>query len=211
MVSPDAFTGVAALKHSLKPMASGDATAAARDTAAAAQGSASSIVGDNLLDAARQLFVKLFDGDSRPVVLYDGVCNMCNGAVDVAVSRDPDGTHFRFAALQSGIGRKLLTLCGRSPDDLSSMIVVQSDGTCLAKSDAALFVGRRLEGSPALSGVSEVASRLLPKAVRDLAYNALAKNRYRVLGRRDELRVGDKDKPTADRFLSDDGAGPIPA
>lgn len=146
--------------------------------------------------AAQSTFRKLFDGDTRPVVLFDGVCNMCNGAVDVALDRDPNGK-LRYSALQSDIGRRLLVFCGREADDLSSMLVVQPDGKCLSQSDAALFVGRQLDGP--LQGASEVACRILPKAVRDVAYGALAANRYRVLGQRQDVRVGKDGRD--DRFI----------
>lgn len=141
-------------------------------------------------EASQELFKKLFSGDQRPVVLYDGVCNMCNSAVDLALQKDPEGKKLRFAALQSDIGQGLLVFCGRRAEDLSSMIVVKPDGTCLAQSDAALFVGKQLDSSPLLKGASEVASQLIPKAVRDVAYDTLAANRYKVLGKRQELRVG---------------------
>jgi len=158
--------------------------------------------------APMELFAQLFQQDQRPVVLYDGVCNMCNKAVDVALEKDPRGRKLRFAALQSEVGRGLLVFCGRDAVDLSSMIVVRPDGTCLAQSDAALFVGKQLDGSPLLSGASRALSGLLPKAVRDVAYDTLAANRYKVLGRRGELRLGEDDR--SDRFLSGSGQ-PSPA
>jgi len=152
-------------------------------------------------DGSKSTFQQLFATDRRPVVLYDGVCNMCNRAVDVAADRDPEGNKFRFAALQSNVGRNLLVFCGRSADDLSSMVVVKNDGICLTESDAALFVGKALDTSPLIKGASSVVSGLIPKAVRDAAYGVVAGNRYRVLGRRDELRLGDDNR--ADRFVSD--------
>lgn len=123
------------------------------------------------------------------MVLYDGVCNMCNSAVDLAVRNDPKAEKLRFAALQSATGRGLLRFCGREEEDISSMVVVTKDGVCLLKSEAALFVGKQLEASPLLRGASEAATRLLPRAVRDAAYDGIATNRYRVLGKRDELRL----------------------
>eukprot|EP00933_Yihiella_yeosuensis_P065493 TRINITY_DN69344_c0_g1_i1.p1 TRINITY_DN69344_c0_g1~~TRINITY_DN69344_c0_g1_i1.p1 ORF type:complete len:248 (-),score=49.69 TRINITY_DN69344_c0_g1_i1:90-797(-) len=140
-------------------------------------------------EASSSIFEKLFAADSRPVVLYDGVCNMCNKAVDTALEKDPDGRRLRFTALQSEVGQALLVYCGRAAEDISSMVVVKPDGTCLVQSDAPLFVGQQLEGSALLRGASEVAQRLLPKFVRDAAYDKVAENRYRVLGKRDEMRL----------------------
>lgn len=152
------------------------------------------------VEAAEAAFHKVFSNDRRPVVLYDGICNMCNRAVDVAIEKDPAGDRLRFAALQSDVGRQLLVFCGREPDDLSSMIVVKPDGTCLVKSDAALFVGGELDGSALLQGASQVAQALLPKNVRDAAYNTVAANRYSVLGQRRQMRLGEED--LEDRFVS---------
>lgn len=143
---------------------------------------------------AQGLFRSLFAQDSRPIVLYDGVCNMCNGAVNVAVQSDSDSRLLRFAALQSDVGRGLLVFCGREAEDLSSMVVVQSDGKCLLKSEAALFVGRQLDGAPFLQSLSEVACKVLPRGLRDAAYGVVAENRYNFLGKRKELRVGEAGK-----------------
>ncbi|CAK9034187.1 unnamed protein product [Durusdinium trenchii] len=142
------------------------------------------------LETARSTFDQLFEEDQRPIVLYDGVCNMCNTAVDVALQKDPDGRRLRFSALQSNVGQDLLVFCGKEAQDLSSMLVVKPDGECLVKSDAVVFVGQQLEGSKVLQGLSKVAESLLPKPVRDGAYKVIAKNRYNVLGRRSELRLG---------------------
>lgn len=60
----------------------------------------------------------VFEKDARPVLLYDGVCNMCNGFVNLFLDIDKD-EKFRFSALQSQTGRALLALSGRSPDDIS--------------------------------------------------------------------------------------------
>eukprot|EP00930_Biecheleria_cincta_P006927 TRINITY_DN108049_c0_g1_i1.p1 TRINITY_DN108049_c0_g1~~TRINITY_DN108049_c0_g1_i1.p1 ORF type:complete len:206 (-),score=23.34 TRINITY_DN108049_c0_g1_i1:389-1006(-) len=153
-----------------------------------------------VVEAAESTFHAIFSNDKRPVVLYDGICNMCNRAVDVAIEKDSGGNRLRFAALQSDVGRQLLVFCGRAPDDLSSMIVVKPDGTCLVQSDAALYVGGELEGSALLQGASQVAQALLPKSVRDVAYDALAANRYSVLGQRAQTRLGEEG--LEDRFVS---------
>lgn len=65
----------------------------------------------------------VFAQDKRPVLLYDGVCNMCNGFVNLFLDIDT-GKKFRFSALQSQTGRALLSLSGRSPDDISRSVPV---------------------------------------------------------------------------------------
>jgi hypothetical protein len=67
------------------------------------------------------------DLDRRPVILFDGVCNMCNGGVNFVLDWDPAGK-VRFCALQSDAGRALLQRCGRSADDISSIVLVEESG-----------------------------------------------------------------------------------
>ncbi|CAK7333249.1 unnamed protein product [Dovyalis caffra] len=71
-----------------------------------------------------------FEKDSRPIMLFDGVCNLCNGGVRFV--RDNDGNRrIRYEALQSEAGRKLLRRSGRAPDDISSVVLVERDSLCL--------------------------------------------------------------------------------
>jgi len=71
-----------------------------------------------------------FGTDQRPVILYDGVCNLCNGAVNFMLDWDTSA-RFRLAALQSPAGRRLLARCGRSPDDISSIVLVEAGARAL--------------------------------------------------------------------------------
>lgn len=64
-----------------------------------------------------------FATDKRPIILFDGVCNLCNGGVNLALDLDPPG-NLRFAALQSDAGRSLLKRAGRDPNDISSIVLV---------------------------------------------------------------------------------------
>jgi predicted DCC family thiol-disulfide oxidoreductase YuxK len=118
------------------------------------------------------------------IVLYDGVCAVCNGVVQFLLPRDPEG-RYRFAPLQSRFARDLLTRHGREPDALDTMYVVRhhgdSDETLLAGPDAALHIARTLGGAWRLCGVF----RLLPAGVRRRLYDAFARRRYRLFGRHD--------------------------
>jgi predicted DCC family thiol-disulfide oxidoreductase YuxK len=120
--------------------------------------------------------------ESNPIVLYDGVCGLCNRLVQFLLKRD---THdrFRFASLQSEFARDLLTLHGADPDDLDTVYVVKNYGqrehSLLARSDAVLYMLDQLGGVWKLAAVG----RFLPKAFRDLAYKVVAHNRYRVFGK----------------------------
>lgn len=118
----------------------------------------------------------------NPIVLYDGVCGLCNRLVQFLLKRDTDN-RFRFASLQSEFARDLLTLRGADPDDLDTVYVVkdygQPESSLLARSDAVLYMLDQLGGVWKLATVG----RVLPKAIRDLAYKVVAHNRYRVFGK----------------------------
>ena len=116
------------------------------------------------------------------VLLFDGVCNVCNGAVNFVLDRDPAGL-FRFASLQSEIGQRLCREHGIATD--VGTIVLVEDGVAYTESTAILRVARKLgKGWPLLSVFFVV-----PKAIRDAAYRYFARNRYRWFGKREVCRV----------------------
>jgi predicted DCC family thiol-disulfide oxidoreductase YuxK len=117
------------------------------------------------------------------IVLFDGVCNLCNASVRFVLDRDPAG-RFRFASLQSEAGRRLLE-AHRLPTDELSTVVVVADGRAYTRSDAALRIARGLGGGwPALGAL-----RLVPRPLRDAAYGVVARNRYRWFGRKEECML----------------------
>jgi predicted DCC family thiol-disulfide oxidoreductase YuxK len=130
----------------------------------------------------------------QPVILFDGVCNLCNGAVQFVIEHDPDG-QFRFAPLQSAAGREWCRSCGLDPDQHESVVLV-ADGTCYTKSDAAIEIARRLESPYGLLSLLTV----VPRPLRDFGYDLVAASRYRVFGRRDACMVPTDD--VRDRFLA---------
>ena len=121
----------------------------------------------------------------HPILLYDGVCGLCNRFVQFILRRDHKAI-FRFASLQSAIAARILTRHGASPGDLDTVYVVINhelpDEYLLSRSAAALFVLKQLGGvwRPAASIL-----QLLPKVLRDPAYNTVARHRYRIFGRSD--------------------------
>ena len=147
---------------------------------------------------------RVFATDGRPVILFDGVCNMCNGAVNLALDWDPSAK-LRFSALQSNVGRALLQANGREADDISSIVLVTSDGAYI-KFDAILRITEELTPSwlpVPLAKPAAIAGRtLVPKFLRDLIYDGVADNRYSILGMRDECRFGDENEFAA-RFVDD--------
>jgi predicted DCC family thiol-disulfide oxidoreductase YuxK len=129
----------------------------------------------------------------RPIVLFDGVCQLCNGSVLFIVKRDPS-RQFRFAALQSTAGAALLRTFGLPTDVLDTLVLIEGDRV-FTRSTASLRIARRLSGLwPLLYGLIVV-----PRPLRDLLYRVVARNRYRWFGRRDACMM-----PTPDlqeRFL----------
>jgi len=113
-----------------------------------------------------------------PVILFDGVCNLCNATVQFVVARDPRA-RFRFAALQSAPARHLLDHHGMTSADLNTVVLVDGE-RCYVKSEAALRIVRHLSGAWPLLTVL----RLVPRPLRDAVYDWVARNRYDWFGRR---------------------------
>jgi predicted DCC family thiol-disulfide oxidoreductase YuxK len=127
----------------------------------------------------------IVDDIDQPVLLFDGVCNLCNGFVRFVVRFDHDGTVL-FAPLQSAVARELFDRheIATEAGDFDTVVLVE-DGEYYTKSTAALRVARRLDGPWPL------ASPLLylPERLRDGVYDLVARYRYRAFGRSEECQV----------------------
>jgi predicted DCC family thiol-disulfide oxidoreductase YuxK len=119
----------------------------------------------------------------RPVILFDGLCNLCAGSVRFVLERDPAGV-FDFASLQTDAARALLSESGAPPDLPDSVVLVDGDGIHV-RSEAALRIAARLRTPWPLLSVF----RILPRALRDAAYDFVARHRYRWFGKRDACLV----------------------
>ena len=127
--------------------------------------------------------------NERPVILFDGVCNLCTVSVRFVIERD-SRKQFRFASLQSPVAERLL---GRR-EDLESVILLQN-GKTYRKSGAALRIARRLDGLWPLLAVLLV----IPGFLRDAVYDWIGRRRYRMFGKRDACWAPQPE--LADRFL----------
>lgn len=114
----------------------------------------------------------------RAVIVFDGVCVLCNGWVRFLLHHDRNA-RFSFAAMQSDTGRALLVERGLDPDDPASFLLIDGDGAW-TDSDA---IARVLGGLPAPWRSGGRAVRLVPRALRDVAYRFVARHRYRLFGR----------------------------
>ena len=121
---------------------------------------------------------------SNPIILYDGVCGLCNRLVQFVLKRD-QRDYFRFASLQSEFASSLLQEHGRDPRDLDTVYVVidyaQPAERLLARSNAILFLLKELGGIWRLATLGKI----LPLTMRDGIYKLVARNRYRVFGKYD--------------------------
>ena len=118
-----------------------------------------------------------------PLILFDGVCVMCSGFVAFVIKRDPQA-RFRFVPAQAPLGQTILSRLGLSTTDFESNVLIE-DGRAFFKSEAFFAIVRHLPRPwPWLAAL-----RVLPLALRDLVYNAIADNRYRLFGKRDACLV----------------------
>jgi predicted DCC family thiol-disulfide oxidoreductase YuxK len=117
------------------------------------------------------------------IVVFDGVCNLCNWVVQLIIKHDPDG-HFQFASLQSEAGAALLASHGLNSLESESVVLVR-DGRVFTMSDAALEIARDI-GFPFSLAYALI---VLPNGLRDWVYRLIARNRYRLFGRRDSCMM----------------------
>jgi len=119
------------------------------------------------------------EASAHPILLFDGVCNLCSGSVQFIIRRDPEA-RFRFASLQSEVGQRYLEELQVDRDAVDSVILVEG-GRWYKESDAALRIARLLGGPWKAMGIL----RLLPRPLRDRLYRFIARHRYRWFGKRE--------------------------
>ena len=126
--------------------------------------------------------------ESNSIVLFDGVCGLCNRLVQFLLKRDSHD-HFRFASLQSTLGQEILKRHGADPLDLDTFYVVLDYGHAserlLARSDGVVYALTTLGGIWRIAGVGKA----LPKAVCDALYNFVARHRYQVFGKHESCML----------------------
>jgi predicted DCC family thiol-disulfide oxidoreductase YuxK len=137
--------------------------------------------------------------DVRRIILYDGLCGMCDAVVQFLLRHDHKDA-FRFAAQQGEAARQILARHALDSATMETICVIENYNSpqeaVYTRSDAALRIADGLGGIWTLA----LAARLLPLSFRDACYDLVARNRYRIFGRRTECRLpGEEDKH---RFLT---------
>jgi len=132
--------------------------------------------------------------NNPPIILFDGLCNLCNRSVQYVIRHDPAAI-FKFASLQGEAGQQLLKEYGLTANNMNSFVLIK-DNKVYTRSTAALTVAKQLKGiSKLLYGFI-----IVPAFIRNAVYDLIAKNRYKWFGKKDSCMV-----PTASlksRFLN---------
>lgn len=119
----------------------------------------------------------------KKIILFDGVCNLCNSTVQRVIKNDKKDI-FRFTALQSAVGMVMVTELGIDTGQTDSIILVEGDAFHI-KSTAALKIAKELSGGyPLLYGFM-----IVPTVIRNWVYDFIAKNRYKWYGRQESCMI----------------------
>jgi predicted DCC family thiol-disulfide oxidoreductase YuxK len=121
---------------------------------------------------------------SNKIILFDGVCNLCNNSVQFVIERDTDNV-FKFAALQSEIGQQLAKVRGIDTAVVNSIILLEPGVAYYTKSTAALKIAQSFGGAWQLTTVLE----WIPENIRNWVYDYIAKNRYKWYGKKDACMI----------------------
>ena len=131
-------------------------------------------------------------GETR-LVLFDGVCHLCSASVQFILRYNTDQS-IKFASVQSGLGQQVLRFYRFDTDDYETMLYLEG-GQLYARSTAAIKIARRLAWPWRLVQVFSI----IPNGIRDWLYDRIARNRYKLFGKRDHCYI--PDKKMRSRFL----------
>ena len=120
----------------------------------------------------------------KKIILFDGVCNLCNTSVQFVIKHDKEDI-FRYTALQSDVGQKLIAERSIDTNKVDSIILINPGVAYYTKSDAALQIGKSLKGYRTISSIS----LLFPLGFRNLVYDFIARNRYKWYGKQDACMI----------------------
>ena len=120
----------------------------------------------------------------KKIVLFDGVCNLCDGAIQFMIKHDKNDL-FRYAPLQSDLGQKLLSERQIDTQKIDSIILIEPGIAYYVKSDAALQIGKYLKGYRTISRIL----LLIPSGIANIVYDFIARNRYQWYGKKESCMI----------------------
>ncbi|MDX1761488.1 MAG: thiol-disulfide oxidoreductase DCC family protein [Christiangramia sp.] len=122
--------------------------------------------------------------ENKKIILFDGVCNLCDGAIQFIIKHDKKDV-FRYASLQSDLGKQLVSERGLNPEEIDSIMLIEPGVAYYRKSTAALEISRDLSG-----GYSLLKNFLfIPEVMRDAIYDFIANNRYKWFGKKEQCMI----------------------
>lgn len=121
--------------------------------------------------------------DTKALILFDGVCNLCNSSVQFILLHD-ERAYFQFASLQSAFASEILTRHGLKTSNFDSIVLIKNNQV-YQRSDAALLIAKQLSGAWKILCIFLI----IPRFIRDAVYNFVAKNRYRWFGKKSECML----------------------
>ncbi|MGV9004397.1 thiol-disulfide oxidoreductase DCC family protein [Flavobacterium sp.] len=124
----------------------------------------------------------------KKIILFDGVCNLCNAAVQIIIKNDKHDV-FRFVALQSELGAKILNHIGVSTTNIDSILLYEPGNAYYYKAEAGLKIASIIGGLYSLLSVFSI----IPKSFANTVYDYIAKNRYKWYGKQESCMI-----PTSD-------------
>ncbi len=121
---------------------------------------------------------------NKKIILFDGVCNLCNSAVQFVIKHDKKDV-FRFVALQSELGQEILAYIGIDAKNIDSIVLYEPGVAYYYKSEAALQIARNLDGIFLFGTVFKI----IPTKMRNHLYDYIAKNRYKWYGKQESCML----------------------
>ncbi len=122
--------------------------------------------------------------ENKKIILFDGVCNLCNSFVQFVIKHDKKDV-FRFVALQSEVGKEISKNLGIENQNIDSVVLYNPNSNFYIKSNAALEICKNLDGIFKLAVVLEI----FPRFFRDFVYDFVARNRYKWLGKKESCMI----------------------
>lgn len=136
------------------------------------------------LDSNKQTYPK-----GTKIIVFDGVCNLCNNAIQFVIKRDKK-RQFRYTSLQGDLGKQLLAERNIDPTKIDSIILIEPNLAYYYKSTAALEISKGLKGGYPFMSVFLI----IPSSIRDWVYDFIAKNRYQWFGKKESCMIPTKEQ-----------------